>query len=160
MWPDAFSLSQAKNLHDLLLAGVLPDVIESDRVIIVPDEAKYPQLSSGASLLCAARGKTRKALAYICSSPTLITRPKTFHIRIISTIFFGKPISCLFGKLPSIHPFLFPPQFFCQLARLYARGGMTCGLRLPPGALLFQQNFCHHAFCKTILLSKEENFLG
>jgi tetratricopeptide (TPR) repeat protein len=34
---DGFSLSQAKQLYDLLLAGVLPEIKETDRVIIVPD---------------------------------------------------------------------------------------------------------------------------
>jgi tetratricopeptide (TPR) repeat protein len=34
---DRFSLPQAKQLSDLLLAGVLPEVKENDRVIIVPD---------------------------------------------------------------------------------------------------------------------------
>jgi len=34
---DRFSLPQAKELHDLLLAGVVPEIKESDRVIIVPD---------------------------------------------------------------------------------------------------------------------------
>jgi CHAT domain-containing protein/Tfp pilus assembly protein PilF len=34
---DGFSVPQAKQLSDLLLAGVLPEVKESDRVIIVPD---------------------------------------------------------------------------------------------------------------------------
>ena len=35
--PEAFSLPQAKQLYDLLLAGVLAEVKESERVIIVPD---------------------------------------------------------------------------------------------------------------------------
>lgn len=34
---DSFSLPQAKQLYDLLLAGVVPEIKETDRVIIVPD---------------------------------------------------------------------------------------------------------------------------
>jgi hypothetical protein len=34
---EGFSLPQAKQLYDLLLAGVVPEVKETDRVIIVPD---------------------------------------------------------------------------------------------------------------------------
>jgi hypothetical protein len=35
--PKAFSPQQAKKLHDLLLDGVLPEVKENERVIIIPD---------------------------------------------------------------------------------------------------------------------------
>jgi CHAT domain-containing protein/tetratricopeptide (TPR) repeat protein len=35
--PEGFSLPQAKHLYDLLLAGVVPEIKETDRVIIVPD---------------------------------------------------------------------------------------------------------------------------
>ncbi|MBM4283712.1 MAG: CHAT domain-containing protein [Deltaproteobacteria bacterium] len=35
--PDGFSLSRAKQLYDLLLAGVLPEVKEEERLIIIPD---------------------------------------------------------------------------------------------------------------------------
>ncbi len=35
--PEGFSLPQAKQLYDLLLAGVVPEIKETDRVIIVPD---------------------------------------------------------------------------------------------------------------------------
>ena len=34
---DGFSLPQSKELYDLLLAGVVPEIKETDRVIIVPD---------------------------------------------------------------------------------------------------------------------------
>ncbi|MHB9072084.1 MAG: CHAT domain-containing protein [Desulfobaccales bacterium] len=35
--PEGFSLPQAKHLYDLLLAGVVPEIKPTDRVIIVPD---------------------------------------------------------------------------------------------------------------------------
>ncbi|MFA4902508.1 MAG: tetratricopeptide repeat protein [Desulfobaccales bacterium] len=35
--PEGFSLPQAKHLYDLLLAGVMPEIKATDRVIIVPD---------------------------------------------------------------------------------------------------------------------------
>jgi hypothetical protein len=45
--------------------------------------------------------KSGKSVEY-CSSSTLITDSKTFHIRIISTISLTNQISCPFGKLVAI----------------------------------------------------------
>ena len=51
------------------------------------------------SLIARLKRQLTIASVEFCSPSTLITRSKTFHIQIISTIFPTNQISCPFGKL-------------------------------------------------------------
>jgi hypothetical protein len=71
-----------------------------------------------------------------CYDPTLITKPKTFHIQNISAFFEALGITVKAGKIVAI--LLFPRQ----------------------GKILYWRSLCYNSFSKTINIQKEKPFCG